>query len=96
MAIADLGFFEPGKEAATAAAEGKTALDGVKPINTSGGLKSKGHPVGATGAAMIVEIFKQMRGEAGRRQVPMDVDLALTHNVGAHGTTVVVQIYERR
>ncbi len=97
MAIADLGFFKPGKEAARAAADGRTALKGEKPINTSGGLKSKGHPVGATGAGMIVEIFKQMRGEAGQRQVPnMDVDLAMTHNVGAHGTTVVVQIYERR
>jgi len=97
MAISDLGFFEPGREAATAAAEGKTARDGVKPINTSGGLKSKGHPVGATGAGMVVEIFEQMRGQAGARQVPnMDVNLAITHNVGAHGTTVVVQIYERR
>lgn len=96
MAIADLGFFKPGKEAATAAAEGKTTRDGVKPINTSGGLKSKGHPVGATGAGMVVEIFQQMRDEAGPRQVPMDVNLALTHNVGAHGTTVVVQVYERR
>lgn len=97
VAISDLGFFKPGKEAATAAAEGKTARDGIKPINTSGGLKSKGHPVGATGAGMIVEIFEQMRGEAGARQVPnMDVNLAMTHNVGAHGTTVVVQIYERR
>jgi len=97
MAISDLGFFKPGREAATAAAEGKTARDGVKPINTSGGLKSKGHPVGATGAGMVVEIFEQMRGQAGARQVPnMDVNLAITHNVGAHGTTVVVQIYERR
>lgn len=97
MAISDLGFFKAGKEAATAAAEGKTALDGVKPINTSGGLKCKGHPVGASGAAMVGEIFHQMRGEAGTRQVPnMDVNLAMTHNVGAHGTTVVVQIYERR
>ena len=97
MAIADLGFFKEGKEAATAAGEGKTALDGIKPINTSGGLKSKGHPVGASGAAMAVEIFHQMRGEAGPRQVPnMDVNLALTHNVGAHGTTCVVHIYERR
>ncbi len=97
MAIADLGFFKAGKEAARAAAEGRTALKGEKPVNTSGGLKSKGHPVGATGAGMIVEIFKQMRGKAGPRQVPnMDVDLAMTHNVGAHGTEVVVQIYERR
>ena len=96
MAISDLGFFKPGRDAATAAAEGKTALNGPKPINTSGGLKSKGHPVGATGAGQAVEIFHQMRGEAGARQVPIDVDLALQHNVGAHGTTVVVQIYERR
>jgi acetyl-CoA C-acetyltransferase len=97
MAISDLGFFKPGKDAATAAAEGKTALDGIKPINTSGGLKCKGHPVGASGAGMIGEVFHQMRGEAGARQVPnMDVNLAMTHNVGAHGTTVVVQIYERR
>lgn len=97
MAIADLGFFKPGKEAANAAAEGKTALNGAKPINTSGGLKCKGHPVGASGAAMVAEVFHQMRGEAGARQVPnIDVNLAMTHNVGAHGTTVVVQIYERR
>ena len=96
MAISDLGFFKPGKEAAKAAAEGKTALNGVKPINTSGGLKCKGHPVGASGAAMVGEVFHQMRGDAGPRQVKMDVNLAMTHNVGAHGTDVVVQIYERR
>ena len=97
IAIADLGFFEAGREAATAAATGKTALGGVKPINTSGGLKCKGHPVGASGAAMVIEVFHQMRGEVGARQVPnKDVNLALTHNIGAHGTTAVVQIYERR
>jgi acetyl-CoA C-acetyltransferase len=97
MAIADLGFFKEGKEAATAAGEGKTARDGQKPINVSGGLKCKGHPVGATGAAQVVEIFHQMRGEAGARQVKnMDINLALNHNIGAHGTTAVVQIYERR
>jgi acetyl-CoA C-acetyltransferase len=97
MAIADLGFFEEGKEAATAAGDGKTTRDGIKPINVSGGLKCKGHPVGATGAAQVVEIFEQMRGEAGARQVTnMDINLALNHNIGAHGTTAVVQIYERR
>ncbi len=97
MAIADLGFFSPGKEAAGAAGEGKTARDGIKPINPSGGLKAKGHPVGASGAGQMVEIFQQMRGEAGDRQIPnTDIDLALTHNVGAHGTTAVVQIYQRR
>ncbi|MFH1775186.1 MAG: beta-ketoacyl synthase N-terminal-like domain-containing protein [Chloroflexota bacterium] len=97
MAIADLGFFKEGKEAATAAVEGKTALNGVKPVNTSGGLKAKGHPVGASGGGMAVEIFHQMRGEAGPRQVPdIDVNLALSHNIGAHGTSCVVQVYERR
>lgn len=97
MAIADLGFFAPGEESARAAADGLTARDGAKPINPSGGLKSKGHPVGASGAAQMVEIFQQMRGEAGSRQIPgKDIDLALTHNVGAHGTTCVVHIFERR
>jgi len=97
MAIADLGLFQEGKEAAAAAGEGKTARDGLKPINVSGGLKCKGHPVGATGAAQMVEIFQQMRGEAGERQVTTtDIDIALNHNIGAHGTTAVVQIYERR
>jgi len=97
MAIADLGFFKEGVKAAKAAGEGKTAREGVKPVNVSGGLKCKGHPVGATGAAQIVEIFEQMRGEAGLRQVSnMDINLGLTHNIGAHGTTAVVQIYERK
>jgi len=96
MAIADLGFFKEGKEAATAAAEGKTHRDGEMPVNSSGGLKSKGHPVGATGAGQACEVFHQMRGEAGERQVKKDLDLVVQHNVGAHGTTVVVNIWERR
>jgi acetyl-CoA acetyltransferase len=96
MAIADLGFFNEGKEAAAAAGEGKTSRNGIKPINTSGGLKCKGHPVGASGVAMAVELFEQMNGKAGNRQVNKDVNLALMHNVGAHGTTVVVNIFERR
>jgi len=75
--------------------EGKTARTGTKPINTSGGLKSKGHPIGASGVGQAVEIWKQMREEAGKRQVP-NVDLALTHNVGATGGTCIVHIYERR
>ena len=74
--------------------EGRTALDGDLPINTSGGLKTKGHPVGATGVAQAVEIFKQLRGEAEKRQVP-DVEIGLTHNVGGTGGTAVVHIYKR-
>lgn len=95
IATEDLGFFAPGT-GHEAVEEGLTARHGPKPINTSGGLKSKGHPVGASGAAQTVEIWKQMRGEAGERQVDRDVDLALTHNVGGTGQTCVVHIYERR
>jgi acetyl-CoA C-acetyltransferase len=96
VALEDLGFFKPG-EAFVATEQGITARDGAKPINTSGGLKSKGHPVGASGAGQVVEIWHQMRGEAGPRQVPgKDIRLALTHNVGATGGTCVVHIYQRR
>ncbi len=95
IASEDLGFFAPG-EGYKAAEDGMTARTGSKPINTSGGLKAKGHPVGASGVAQAVEVFKQMRGEAGERQVPGDVPLALTHNVGATGSTCVVHVYERK
>ncbi len=95
VASEDIGFFKPG-DGFKAAEDGVTARTGSKPINTSGGLKSKGHPVGASGVAQVVEVWKQMRGEADARQVPGDVPLALTHNVGATGSTCVVHIYERR
>ncbi|HEX5837910.1 MAG TPA: beta-ketoacyl synthase N-terminal-like domain-containing protein [Anaerolineales bacterium] len=95
IATEDLGFFVPG-EGFKAAEDGMTARHGAKPVNTSGGLKAKGHPVGASGVAQAVEIWRQMRGQAGERQVPGDVPLALTHNVGATGSTCVVHIYERR
>lgn len=95
IATEDIGFFKPG-DGFKAAEDGMTARDGAKPVNTSGGLKSKGHPVGASGVAQAVEVFKQMRGEAGERQVNRDVPIALTHNVGATGSTSVVHIYERK
>ena len=95
IASEDLGFFAPG-EGFKAAEDGVTARSGARPINSSGGLKSKGHPVGASGVAQAFEIWRQMRHEAGPRQVPGDVALALTHNVGATGSTCVVQVYERR
>jgi acetyl-CoA C-acetyltransferase len=94
MAIEDLGFFPPG-EGWRAAEEGLTSRDGPRPINTSGGLKSKGHPVGASGAGQVIEIWKQLRGEAGERQVS-GANLGLTHNVGGTGQTCVVHIFERR
>jgi acetyl-CoA C-acetyltransferase len=96
VAIEDLGFFKPG-EGYKATEQGLTARNSSKPINTSGGLKSKGHPVGASGVGQVVEIWHQMRGEAGERQVPgQDIRLALTHNVGATGGTCTVHIFQRR
>jgi acetyl-CoA C-acetyltransferase len=93
LATEDLGFFPKG-EGGMAAAEGRTALDGDKPVNPDGGLKAKGHPVGATGAAMAYEMYKQLRGEAGEHQVD-DATIGLAQNVGASGATVVVQVYGR-
>jgi acetyl-CoA C-acetyltransferase len=87
----DLGFFEKG-EAWRAAPEGVTARDGDLPINTSGGLKSKGHPLGASGVAQGVEIYEQLLGEAGDRQVDADVGLACT--VGGFGNCVITTIME--
>ena len=95
IASEDLGFFAPG-EGFKAAEDGMTARNGAKPINTSGGLKAKGHPVGASGVAQAVEVFKQMRGQADARQVDGDVNLELTHNVGATGSTCAVHVFERR
>jgi len=94
IATEDLGFFPPG-EGWRAAEAGQTARTGPRPINTSGGLKSKGHPVGASGAGQVIEIWKQLRGIAGERQVP-GASLGLTHNVGGTGQTCVVHILERR
>lgn len=95
IATEDLDFF-PAGAGGKAAEEGRTARDGDKPINTSGGLKSKGHPVGASGAGQVIEIWKQMRGLAGDRQVAGTLDIGLTHNVGAAGQTCVVHIFERK
>jgi acetyl-CoA C-acetyltransferase len=94
IATEDLGLFAPG-EGWRAAEEGLTARTGPRPVNTSGGLKSKGHPVGASGAGQVVEIWKQLRGQAGERQVP-GATLGLAHNVGGTGQSCVVHIFERR
>jgi acetyl-CoA C-acetyltransferase len=95
IATEDLGFFERGM-GWQAAIEGKTSRNGDRPVNTSGGLKSKGHPVGATGVGQVVEIWKQLNGIAGERQVQGDPKIGLTHNVGGTGQTCVVNIFERR
>ncbi|MBX6342440.1 MAG: thiolase domain-containing protein, partial [Thermomicrobiaceae bacterium] len=93
VATEDLGFFAPG-EGGDAAKAGATGRDGRIPVNPSGGLKAKGHPVGATGVAQIVEAVFQLRGEAGARQVD-GVEYALTHNIGGSGATCVVTILGR-
>ncbi|HBY57130.1 MAG TPA: hypothetical protein DEG96_04630 [Candidatus Atribacteria bacterium] len=90
----DLGFFKKG-EGLKAAQEGRTSLSGDKPINTDGGLKSKGHPVGATGIAMVHEIWLQLRGEAGKRQVKGNPKIGLTCNVGGSSASAMVFIFER-
>lgn len=95
IACEDLGFFPRG-EAWKAAMEGETARTGSHPINTSGGLKSKGHPVGASGVGQAVEVWKQMHGIAGERQLPGKLRYGLTHNVGGTGQTCVVHIFENR
>jgi acetyl-CoA C-acetyltransferase len=93
MAIEDLGFFEKGK-GGPATLDGETAIGGKVAINTSGGLKACGHPVGATGIKQAVEIVEQLRGETGKRQVD-GAEIGLTHNVGGTGGTAVVHILTR-
>ena len=93
LAIEGLGFFKKG-EGGKATEEGKTALNADISINPSGGLKAKGHPVGATGVAQAVEACMQLNGRAEGRQVK-DAKVGLTHNVGGSGATAVVHIYRR-
>lgn len=90
MAIEDLGFVPKG-EGGPATLDGLTSLDGKFAVNPSGGLKSKGHPVGATGVDQIVEVTLQLREEAGKRQVK-NAEIGLTHNIGGSGATCVVHI----
>jgi acetyl-CoA C-acetyltransferase len=90
IATEDLGFVEKGQGGPYAFA-GCTALDGARPVNTSGGLKAKGHPVGATGAAQICDLVLQIRGEAGARQLTRH-SLGLAENLGGSGATCVVTI----
>jgi acetyl-CoA C-acetyltransferase len=94
VATEDLGLFPRGAAAKEAVA-GTTRIGGRVPVNPSGGLKAKGHPVGATGVGQVVEAYEQLRGEAGGRQVE-GARRALTHNVGATGGTVVVNVLARR
>jgi acetyl-CoA C-acetyltransferase len=89
----DMGFFKKG-EGAKAAHEGLTAIDGQIPINPSGGLKARGHPLGATGVAQVVELVWQLRGEAGKRQVE-GAKTGITCNFGGFGNNIVSILVER-
>jgi acetyl-CoA acetyltransferase len=89
----DLGFFEKGT-GGQAVLEGKTARTGSMPINTSGGLKAKGHPIGATGISQIYEIVTQIRGDAGERQIAK-ADIGLAHNIGGTASSCSVHIFRR-
>jgi acetyl-CoA C-acetyltransferase len=91
IACEDLGFCRVG-EGGKLAERGETKLGGKIPLNTSGGLKAKGHPVGATGTGQAYEIYLQLTGRAEKRQVK-DARVGLTHNVGGSGATATVHIY---
>jgi len=93
VATEGLGLFEPGT-GGMAAEKGWTSLGGQMPVNTSGGLKAKGHPIGATGAAQVVEIVTQLRGEAAARQVD-GARIGLTHTLGGNTATVLVSLFGR-
>lgn len=91
LALEDLGFAGPG-EAAALTLSGETRRDGRLPVNPDGGLKAKGHPIGATGVSQAYEIFLQLRGEAGSRQVT-HTGRALAQNVGGAGATAAVSLF---
>jgi len=92
LAIEDLGFVKKG-DGGKAIDNKITTLDGELPVNTSGGLKAKGHPIGATGVAQIAEIVAQLQGTADQRQIK-DAKIGLTHNIGGTGASCVVHILE--
>jgi len=96
MAYEDLGFCKKG-EGARLIREGQTEIDGKIPVNVDGGLKAKGHPIGATGCSMVHELTKQLRGEAEKRQrqVQLKNYVALAHNVGGTGHYCYVTILKR-
>ena len=94
MAYEDLGFCKKGV-AAKLIREGQTEIGGKIPVNLDGGLKAKGHPIGATGVSMAVEITKQLRGEAGRHQAPIKNGVGLMHNIGGTGHYAYVTVLSR-
>ena len=92
VAIEDLGFVKKG-QGGPYSLEGRTCIHGERPVNTSGGLKSKGHPVGATGVGQICDVVLQLRGDAGERQIKKH-SLGVAQNLGGSGATCVVTVLE--
>ena len=93
LALEALGLYEPG-EAVSAAREGETTADGDLPVNLSGGLKAKGHPVGATGGAQISELTKLLRGDHVNSDAVPDAEIGVTHNAGGTVASAVVHVLE--
>jgi acetyl-CoA C-acetyltransferase len=93
LSLEACGFAERGK-GTWLARDGEITLEGKIPITTQGGLKARGHPVGATGLYQIVEATQQLRGEAGKNQVK-DARLGMTQNIGGSGATIVTHVFER-
>ena len=96
MAYEDLGFCKKG-DGAKMLLEGETEIGGRIPVNVDGGLKSKGHPIGASGVSMIVDLTKQLREEIKprKRQAPLKNYIALAHNTGGTGHYCYVTILRR-
>ena len=90
----DVGFCKKG-EAKHLIRKGKVNINGELPVNTSGGLKAKGHPISATGISQVYELAKQMRRQAGERQVGKNIEYALAQNIGGVGSTVTVHILRK-
>ncbi|CEG13861.1 conserved hypothetical protein [groundwater metagenome] len=93
IAMEDIGLCKEG-ESKYLIRDGRTTLRGDIPINTDGGLKADGHPIGASGVAQIIEVVTQLRGEAGKRHV-QDAEIGLTHNIGGVGGTAVIHILKK-
>jgi acetyl-CoA C-acetyltransferase len=93
LALEALGFYNPG-EAIRAANRGETTIDGRLPVNLSGGLKAKGHPVGATGCAQISELTKLLRGDHVNSDAVPDAEVGVTHNAGGTVASCVVHVLE--
>ena len=93
LALEALGLYEPG-EAITAAREGETTADGEVPVNLSGGLKAKGHPVGATGVGQLVELTKLLEGTHPNADAVTDAEVGVTHNAGGTVATAAVHVLE--